>query len=113
MRGAAGAVRAEVAVEGSDEVWHAVVTAGGELFDATAPRTGPGRGRWVAAAAAAAVLVLGAATTAVLMTRPAPTPVVAAADGTVTGTPTVIINGTKVDGFGWADVEKALKRAGA
>jgi protein-disulfide isomerase len=35
------------------------------------------------------------------------------ADGTVTGTPTVIVNGTKVEGFGWADVEKALKRAGA
>ncbi|GAB2919980.1 hypothetical protein GCM10027047_16730 [Rhodococcus aerolatus] len=89
VRGSSGAVRAEVAVEGSDEVWHAVVTAGGELFDATAPRTGPGRGRWVAAAAAAAVLVLGAATTAVLMTRPAPTPVVAAAPAAPpTGTPT-------------------------
>ena len=35
------------------------------------------------------------------------------ADGTVTGTPTVIVNGTKVEGYGWADVEKALKRAGA
>ncbi len=35
------------------------------------------------------------------------------ADGTVSGTPTVIVNGTKVDGIGWADVEKALKAAGA
>lgn len=35
------------------------------------------------------------------------------ADGTVTGTPTLIVNGQKVDGIGWADVEKALKAAGA
>ncbi len=34
-------------------------------------------------------------------------------DGTVTGTPTLLVNGAKVDGIGWADVEKALKRAGA
>lgn len=34
-------------------------------------------------------------------------------DGTVTGTPTLIVNGTKVDGIGWSDVEKAIKRAGA
>ncbi|WP_426264013.1 thioredoxin domain-containing protein [Sphingomonas sp. PWP1-2] len=31
----------------------------------------------------------------------------------VTGTPTFIINGAKVDGVTWADVEAALKRAGA
>lgn len=35
------------------------------------------------------------------------------ADGTVTGTPTLLVNGTKVDGIGWSDVEKALKHAGA
>jgi protein-disulfide isomerase len=35
------------------------------------------------------------------------------ADGTVTGTPTLIINGTKIDGISWPDVEKALKAAGA
>ena len=35
------------------------------------------------------------------------------ADGTVSGTPTVIVNGKKVDGIGWSDVEKALKAAGA
>lgn len=35
------------------------------------------------------------------------------ADGTVTGTPTLIVNGNKVDGIGWPDVEKALKAAGA
>ena len=35
------------------------------------------------------------------------------ADGTVTGTPTVLVNGNKVDGISWADVEKALKAAGA
>lgn len=34
-------------------------------------------------------------------------------DGTVTGTPTVLINGSKVEAIGWPDVEKALKRAGA
>ncbi|WP_010185082.1 thioredoxin domain-containing protein [Sphingomonas sp. PAMC 26605] len=31
----------------------------------------------------------------------------------VTGTPTFILNGTKVDGVSWPDVEAALKRAGA
>lgn len=31
----------------------------------------------------------------------------------VTGTPTFIINGSKVDGVSWPDVEAALKRAGA
>lgn len=35
------------------------------------------------------------------------------ADGTVSGTPTLIVNGKKVDGIGWPDVEKALKAAGA
>ncbi|SFP90673.1 DsbA family protein [Sphingomonas rubra] len=35
------------------------------------------------------------------------------ADGTVTGTPTVLVNGTKIDGIAWTDVEKALKAAGA
>ena len=35
------------------------------------------------------------------------------ADGTVAGTPTLIVNGNKVDGIGWPDVEKALKQAGA
>jgi protein-disulfide isomerase len=35
------------------------------------------------------------------------------ADGTVSGTPTLILNGTKIDGISWADVEKALKAAGA
>lgn len=32
---------------------------------------------------------------------------------TVTGTPTFILNGEKIDGVGWAEVEAALKRAGA
>ena len=31
----------------------------------------------------------------------------------VTGTPTFILNGTKIDGLGWTEVEAALKRAGA
>jgi len=35
------------------------------------------------------------------------------ADGTVSGTPTLIVNGNKVDGITWPDVEKALKQAGA
>ena len=34
-------------------------------------------------------------------------------DGTVSGTPTLIVNGNKVDAIGWPDVEKALKAAGA
>lgn len=37
----------------------------------------------------------------------------AGGDGTVTGTPTLIVNGAKVDGITWADLEKALKAAGA
>jgi protein-disulfide isomerase len=37
----------------------------------------------------------------------------ASADGSVTGTPTLIVNGNKVDGITWADLEKALKAAGA
>ena len=35
------------------------------------------------------------------------------ADGTVSGTPTLIVDGKKVDGIGWADLEKALKATGA
>lgn len=35
------------------------------------------------------------------------------ADGTVSGTPTLILNGTKLDTVNWPDVEKALKAAGA
>ncbi|HEX8484457.1 DsbA family protein [Sphingomonas sp.] len=35
------------------------------------------------------------------------------ADGTVTGTPTLLVNGNKIDGISWPDVEKALKAAGA
>ena len=34
-------------------------------------------------------------------------------DGTVSGTPTLIVNGTKIDGISWDEVEKALKNAGA
>lgn len=37
----------------------------------------------------------------------------AGTDGTVTGTPTLIVNGAKVDGISWKVVEAALKRAGA
>ena len=37
----------------------------------------------------------------------------AGGNGTVTGTPTLIVNGAKVDSIAWADVQKALKRAGA
>lgn len=37
----------------------------------------------------------------------------AGANGTVTGTPTLIVNGTKVDGISWTAVEAALKKAGA
>lgn len=34
-------------------------------------------------------------------------------DGTVSGTPTLILNGNKLETVSWADVEKALKAAGA
>ncbi len=34
-------------------------------------------------------------------------------DGTVSGTPTLLINGNKVDGITWESLEKALKAAGA
>lgn len=37
----------------------------------------------------------------------------AAQNGTVTGTPTLIVNGRKIDGITWPDLEAALKRAGA
>ena len=35
------------------------------------------------------------------------------ADGTVSATPTLIVNGNKLDTASWPDVEKALKAAGA
>jgi protein-disulfide isomerase len=35
------------------------------------------------------------------------------ADGTVSGTPTLILNGAKLETISWTDVEKALKAAGA
>ena len=37
----------------------------------------------------------------------------AGGNGTVAGTPTIIVNGAKVDSIAWADVQKALKKAGA
>lgn len=37
----------------------------------------------------------------------------ASADGTVTGTPTFLINGSKADALGWAQLEPLLKAAGA
>ena len=37
----------------------------------------------------------------------------AGADGSVTATPTLMVNGSKLDTISWADVEKALKAAGA
>jgi protein-disulfide isomerase len=33
-------------------------------------------------------------------------------DGTVTGTPTLILNGDKLDSYAWGDVEKAIKQRG-
>jgi protein-disulfide isomerase len=35
------------------------------------------------------------------------------ADGTVSSTPTLLLNGNKLESVGWTDVEKALKAAGA
>jgi hypothetical protein len=88
VRGPAGAVRAEVTTAGSPAVWHVVVTATGDLIDATIPTT-PKRGWWVLPAAAAAVLVLGAATATVLITSPTPTPPAATAPAPPpSGTPT-------------------------
>lgn len=90
VRGPAGAIRAEVSVAGSPTVWHAVVTADGDLFDATPAQVPGGGRRWaLLGAALAAVLVLAGVTAAVLAARNTPVAVVAApAPPPPSGTPT-------------------------
>jgi len=92
LRGEQGAIRAKVRAADSDVVWHAIVTANGELFDAT-PAPGNargGRGRWrVLAGVGAVVVLLAVATVAVVASNRTPPPVAAAAaPPPVTGTPT-------------------------
>ncbi len=92
LRRGQGAIRAKVRAADSDVVWHAIVTADGELFDAT-PAAGTarsGRSRWrLLAGVGAVVVLLAVATVAVVASNRTPPPVVAAAaPPPVTGTPT-------------------------
>jgi len=92
LRRGQGAIRAKVRTADSDVVWHAIVTANGELFDAT-PAAGTarsGRSRWrLLAGVGAVVVLLAVATVAVVASNRTPPPVVAAAaPPPVTGTPT-------------------------
>jgi len=92
LRRGQGAIRATVRSADSDVVWHAIVTAHGELFDAT-PAPGTARSVWsrwrVLAGVGAAVVLLAVATVAVVVSDRTPPPVVtAAAPPPVTGTPT-------------------------
>ncbi len=92
LRRGQGAIRAKVRTADSDVVWQAIVTAHGELFDAT-PAAGTarsGRGRWrLLAGVGAVVVLLAAATVAVVASDRTPPPVAAAAaPPPVTGTPT-------------------------
>jgi len=92
LRRGQGAIRAKVRTADSDVVWHAIVTAHGELFDAT-PAAGTarsGRSRWrLLAGVGAVVVLLAVATVAVVASNRTPPPVVtAAAPPPVTGTPT-------------------------
>jgi len=92
LRRGQGAIRAKVRAADSDVVWHAIVTAHGELFDAT-PAPGVARSGWrrwrVLAGVGAAVVLLAVATVAVVASNRTPPPVaVTAAPPPVTGTPT-------------------------
>jgi len=92
LRGDRGAIRARVRAADSDVVWHAIVTGGGELFDATpapgAARSGWGRWRMLGVGAAVAVLLAVATVVVVASNRPPPPALAAAAPPPVTGTPT-------------------------
>jgi hypothetical protein len=92
LRRGQGAIRATVRGADSEVVWNAIVTADGELFDATpAPGTArSGRSRWrLLSGVGAAVVLLAVATVAVVASnRTAPPVVAAAAPPPVTGTPT-------------------------
>ncbi len=92
LRRGQGAIRATVRTADSDVVWQAIVTADGELFDAT-PAAGTargGRGRWrLLAGVGAVVVLLAVATVAVVVSnRTVPPVAVTAAPPPVTGTPT-------------------------
>ncbi len=95
LRRGQGAIRATVRTADSDVVWQAIVTAHGELFDAT-PAAGTARSGWsrwrrwrVLAGVGAAVVLLAVATVAVVASNRTPPPVaVTAAPPPVTGTPT-------------------------
>jgi len=92
LRRGQGAIRATVRAADSEVVWNAIVTAHGELFDAT-PTPGTARSGWsrwrLLAGVGGAVVLLAVATVAVVVSNRTPPPVVtAAAPPPVTGTPT-------------------------
>ncbi len=92
LRRGQGAIRATVRTADSEVVWQAIVTADGELFDAT-PAAGAARSGWhrwrVLAGVSAAVVLLAVATVAVVSSNRTPPPVVAVSSPPpVTGTPT-------------------------
>jgi len=92
LRRGQGAIRATVRAADSEVVWQAIVTANGELFDAT-PAAGTARSGWsrwrVLAGVGAAVVLLAVATVAVVASDRTPPPVVAVSSPPpVTGTPT-------------------------
>jgi len=92
LRRGQGAIRATVRTADSDVVWQAIVTAHGELFDAT-PAPGTARSGWsrwrVLAGVGAAVVLLAVATVAVVASnRTAPPVVATSAPPPPTGTPT-------------------------
>jgi len=92
LRRGQGAIRAKVRAADSEVVWQAIVTANGELFDAT-PAPGTARSGWrrwrLLAGVGAVVVLLAVATVAVVVSDRTPPPVVAAAvPPPVTGTPT-------------------------
>jgi len=92
LRRGQGAIRATVRTADSDVMWQAIVTAHGELFDAT-PTAGTARSGWsrwrVLAGVGGAVVALAVATVAVVASNRTPPPVVAVSSPPpVTGTPT-------------------------
>ncbi len=92
LRGQQGAIRATVRAADSGVVWQAIVTGGGELFDATpapgAARSGWGRWRLLAVGLAVTALLAVATVVVVASNRTPPPAVAAAAPPPPTGTPT-------------------------
>jgi len=91
LRRGQGAIRATVRTADSEVVWQAIVTAHGELFDAT-PAPGTARSGWrrwrLLAGVGAAVVLLAVATVAVVASNRTPPPVAVSSPPPVTGTPT-------------------------